>query len=76
MNQLIQMMKRKWIDGECRKLCCVCPYWEKYCKVVYLPNSKYSKGYELGFKDGYEAGFKSDYKTVQIYDTTGKKMHK
>lgn len=59
MKQLIQMMKRKWIDGECRKLCCVCPYWKKYCKIVYFPNSRYSEFYNAGFKGGYEAARKT-----------------
>ena len=59
MKQLIQMMKRKWIDGECRKLCCLCPYWEKYCRITYLPNSKIENAYNTGFKDGYEAARKT-----------------
>lgn len=55
MKQLIQMMKRKWIDGECRKLCCLCPYWEKYCRITYFPNSKIAKVYQQGYDDGYKA---------------------
>ena len=57
--QIFQMMKRKWIDGECRKLCCVCPYWKKYCKAIYLPRENYSEVYNAGFKDGYEAARKT-----------------
>lgn len=59
MKQLIQMMKRKWIDGECRKICFLCPYWEKYCRITYLPNSKIEQAYNTGFKDGYEAARKT-----------------
>lgn len=57
--KLITMMKKKWIDGECRHLCLLCPFWNKYCKVVYLPDSKYSKAYIAGFTDGYEAAKKT-----------------
>lgn len=55
MKQLIQMMKRKWIDGECRHLCAVCPFWKPHCKINFFPISrKCAKPYDAGFKDGYD----------------------
>lgn len=58
MKAILMMLKKKWIDGECRKLCCVCPYWKRYCQVVYLPASRYAKGYAQGFEDGYSSAKK------------------
>lgn len=58
MKQLIQMMKRKWIDGQCRRLCCLCPYWKRICKIDFFPDTKYAKGYAQGYEDGYESAKK------------------
>ena len=58
MKKIIKFIKHKWIDGQCRKLCCLCPYWERICKADLFPNNKYTKGYAQGYEDGYTAGKK------------------
>lgn len=51
--KLLKILKRKWIKGECRKLCLFCPYWKRYCKHDFDCSSKYDRGYADGYDDGY-----------------------
>ena len=52
------MLKRKWIDGECRHLCCLCTYWNKFCQHDFGMTTKYGKGYADGYDDGYKEATK------------------
>ena len=57
MNKL-KMLKRKWIDGECRHFCFLCPYWNRFCQHDYGCATKYGKGYAQGYEDGYNEASK------------------
>lgn len=56
-KKLIKMFQTKWIQGECRKLCGLCPNWD-LCRNDFEFKSKYYKGLERGYELGYLDGLK------------------
>lgn len=55
----IRMLKRKWILGECRHLCSICPYWDTDCKIDFGLDESYQNGYMKGYDAGYTKGINS-----------------
>lgn len=46
----IPTIKRKWIKGECRHFCCLCKFYDEYCKYDLGVDKEYVKGFDDGYK--------------------------
>lgn len=62
--KILKRFIRKWIKGECRHLCCLCPFWYRYCQHDFGCSTKYGRGYADGYDDGYTAAMKNSNKNA------------